>query len=271
MKLEKLIKESNVNSYDLTKYTGSANRTDSLESILSGKREITATNLNLLTSFARGLGVQLTDILEDYQLDGTQSQIIGLNRQIDRIKKYKKGKLIYSDSEGGFILGANLPNSNYNNFTLLKTDYEFLNPDLKHSEQKVTPVYILNRKWNERNKQRYTSRNKTLTNLDARINKRALSFIIYTPLKNSTGEIIGGDLKTAVSVFNTNKELMFSEIYGVEFIDLPENKDIHYYKSRNIDFAITPKRIERWKKQEISELEFYKALFSQYYKFNIVS
>ncbi len=262
-KLKKLLEESNISTYQLTKNTGGINRSDSLEKVLSGEREITSLNLNLLTAFARGLGVKLEDILEDYELDGTSSQVFGITKLVDRIRGLKN--LYYQFRQdydnGGFVIGTNIRRTT-KEFPLLKTEYEFLNPDVDHEHQNTTEVYKLNKEYLDKPTNHYTTRNKNLTNLDPRFNSHALSFLVYTPLPT------GGDLKAAVSVFDKSDNLMFSEVYGCEWISTETQKDIVYYKYSS-DQYITPLRIQKTKKEEISELEFYEGLYSQFQKFKI--
>lgn len=262
-KLKKLIEECNLNEYQLTKNTGGYSRSDTLEKVLAGEREITSVNLNLLSAFARGLGVTLEDILESYELDGTSSQVISINRIVDKIRGVKEENREFRQDydNGGFVVGTNIRRTT-KEFPLLKTEYEFLNPDEDHEHQNTTEIYKLNKEYLNKPSNQFKTRNKTLTNIDPRFNSHALSFLVYTPLPT------GGDLKAAVSVFDRNDNLMFSEVYGCEWISTDIQKDIAYYKYSS-DKYITPLRIQNTKKEEISELEFYEGLYSQFQKFKI--
>lgn len=261
-KLKKLVEESDKNEFQLCKYTGLKNRSESLEKVLSGEREITSLNLNLLSAYARGLGVKLKDILEDYDIDGTTSQVLGITRLAEKLRGVKDGNTEYrmDYQNGGYVLGNNLKKK-VTDFPL-KKDYEFLKTDKTHT-QNTPEIEKLNAEFSSRKINNYTTRNLTLLNVSPRFNSKALSFLIYSPFEH------GGDLKTAVSVFDKNDELMFSEVYGCEWIDKDDQKDVYYYKWKSFDEVITPSRILNNKKEMISEMEFYHGFYTQLMKFKV--
>lgn len=268
-KIKKLIEDRDLTTYEIVHNTGVASRTNILEPVLEGKKELTSTNFNSLSAIARGLGVTLEEILEDYDLDGTSSQILNIERTVKRIiKSHNHGKVFTQNDNGGYVIGVNYPNSNLNDFPILKTDFDFIDSDKLHAEQKTEPIHLLNRKWIDRSKKSYLTKNETLTNLAPRFNKYSMSFLIYSPIYKDS-ELIGGDFKLAITVTDKKGMFFFSEVYGCEWLNTDKTKHITYYKTYDDHYCITPKRIQRWNKWEISELEFWKALYSQYFKFGI--
>lgn len=263
IKLKELMDKTEKKEYQICKYTGLKGRSDSLEKVFSGERELTSLNLNLLSAYARGLGVKLTDILDEYELDGTTSQIVGIKRLVERIRKVNENNVEYREdfSNGGFVIGINLQKA-VSDFPL-KKDYEFIKPNKSH-DFNTPDISMLNREFNNKVLDHYSTRNKTALNVSPRYNSHALSFIIYSPFEH------GGDLKTAISTFDKNGDLLFSEIYGCEWLDKPDQKDIFYYKYEDYDNIITPARINSSKKEMISELEFFKGFYSQLYKFKLI-
>lgn len=269
-KFRKLIEEKNLSTYDLTKSTGLKNRADIVEDVLAGKRELTNTNFNILSSFARGLGVPLTEILESFDIDGTSSQVINIKRIIDRIKKPgKKFKdVVYrvqNIPEDKFVIGTNLDEglTNYNKF---KIKFEFINPNLDHDKQYITVTDKLNAEYLKTPIQRYNM-NTTLNNLSNKLNSLLTSVMVITPIKYQD-KIIGGDFKLGVTVRDTQDNFLFSEIYGCEYMDTEDNKNIVYYKAV-LDKPLTAELMESIPKQEISELEFNNALYSQFWKYGL--
>lgn len=267
-KLKQIYDEQGISTYSLTRDTGSKSRTNTLEHILNGSREITSTNLNMLTAFASGLGMRLEDILDDFDLDGTTSQILNIERQISRLFEKANAKHYIDNEDGGFVIGSNVFNPKVDDLKILKKEYDFIKPWKSHANQKTEPIYLLNRRWLKRNPK--AKRNATLTNLSPRYNKYSEAYFIYSPIYDKVdGERIGGDFKMAITVKNKEGHFMFSEVYGVEFLKTEDNKHITYYKSHDNRFEVTPTKVHSWKKEEISELEFYHALFSQYNKFEM--
>lgn len=261
-RLQELLNKHELNEYSLTKYTGSASRSDSLASILNGDREVTSVNLNLISTFARGLGLRLTDVLDDFDLDGTTGQVLSMERKVERFRKVK-APIDIEYPNGGFIKGVNVK-EDLGKFPL-KKKYEFLNPKVSHEEQSTNAIYLLNNEQLNRDPKFKSSRNESLTNLSPRFNAYAWAYFIYSPLKD------GGDFKTVASVFRDNGEgeFLFTEVYGCEWINREDNKSICYYKYHSDYDTVTPELINDSKKVEISELEFYRGFISQFLKFNV--
>lgn len=262
-KLRELLDKYDLNEYKLTKYTGAGGRTNTLEHILDGEREITSTNLNLLSAFARGLGVKLEDILDDFDIDGSTSQVLAIERKKERVRK-TKGTVDIEYPNGGFVKGLNIREDLGK--IPLKTKYEFLNPKLKHEDQPTNEIYLMNNAFLSRDPKFDANRNESLTNISPRFNAHAWSYFIYSPLKD------GGDIKVVVSVWRENKdnEFLFTEIYGCEWINRDDNKSICYYKYHNDYEPLNLDQIKNAKKIEISELEFYRGFMSQFQKFGLV-
>ncbi len=266
--LNELIKDKNILTYDLTKNTGNPQRGDSLKEILSGRRELTNTNFNLISTYARGLGVKLTDILDDFDIDGTTSQIINISRHVSKLKnlrKIKEGvhKLVDSDQQ---VLGMNLKEDGFK-YDKFKSKFDFIKPDKQHKDQSITETYLLNRKWLEY-PHKTEIKNTTLADTTQKLNSHATTYLTYTPIEFE-GDIIGGDLKIGVSVYDVKDNFLFTEVYGCEFMDSDNNKNIAYYKGRDDSNPITAELMEAIPKIEISELEFYNNLFTQYWKLGI--
>lgn len=260
-KLQELLDKYDLNEYKLTRYTGAGARTNTLVHILNGEQEVTSTNLNLLTTFARGLGVQLEDILDDFELDGSASQVLNIERKVERIRKIT-GEVDEELAGGGFVKGVNIKK---NIKISPKKKYEFLNPKVNHNSQPVNDIYLLNSTFLNRDFDEKENRNKSLIKIDRRYNSYAWSYFIYSPLKD------GGDIKVAVSVFDKKGEgnLVFTEVYGCEWISRSDNKSICYYKYRTEDDVLSNKVINNSQKEEISELEFYRGFLSQFLKFKL--
>lgn len=269
-KLRKIIEERNLSTYEITKNTGLKSRSDVIEDVLDGKRELSNTNFNILSSIARGLGVPLNDILDSFDLDGTSSQVINMKRIINKINKpgKKLKKIVYrvqNVPDDKFVLGTNLDEglTKYNKF---KTKYEFINPNLEHDKQYITVTDKLNADYLNSPIQRYNM-NTTLVNLSNKLNSLLTSVMVFTPIEYQD-EIIGGDFKLGVTVKDTHDNFLFSEIYGCEYMDTEDNKSIVYYKAI-LDKPLTAELMESVPKEEISEIEFNNALYTQFWKYGL--
>lgn len=146
-----------------------------------------------------------------------------------------------------------------------KSNYELLNSDLDHSQQEIKSIIEINndyfneeRKIGKWNKIDQTS---PLLALDNRELNRATTGISYTRMRD------GGDLKVIVSVFN-NEQFFFTEIYGVEWIEKEDQKDLVYYKT-HYDQPFNSENILTVPKEQISEFEFNRASQSQFPKLQI--
>lgn len=264
-KLERLMEEKRLSSFELANSNGNSSRLISINRVLDGEADITSLNLNLLTSIANGLGVPLEELLDPFDLDGRSSEIVYLNRIVERAKK-QNAEYTNTYPNGGFIKGFNINKQSYRNegeYVKSKTDYEILDPTKSHDEQGLPKTYELNNEFLYRNENKRNTRNQTIRNLHSKYNKNSLAFLIYTPLSD------GADLKVAVSVFDPRGNIMYSEIYGVEWIDKEDQKEVAYYKGRIEGKVITPDRVKNVKKEIVSELEFYRGLKSQFSKFKL--
>lgn len=253
--IQDLIEKYNMSEYQVTRFTGQPSRSDALRCVASGEREPTSINLNLLTSYARGLGLRLQDLLDDFELDGTSSQVISINKYVDKLKRLNEE---IEEHDNGYIISNGMDKEGYK----LKTKYEFLNPKLSHSSQPTNDIYLLNRTYldvileQEKN-------NNTLAQLRPRYSKRVKSVMIYSKLPN------GGDLKLVGYSYDNKGNLLFSQIVGCEWIDQDDNKSICYYKAHS-NKEINPKDVNRIDKEEMSELEFYQSLHHQFPLYNVV-
>ncbi len=269
-KMKKLVENRGLSTYEIVHNTGCVSRTNILEPVINGDKEITSTNFNNLSAFARGLGVTIEDILEDYDYDGTTAQILNIERTVKRFKKHQQNGIVLTENEdGGYVIGARYEVNKYENFPILKKDFEIIEKNKFHSEQLTEPIYLLNRRWlNTSSKNTYLTKNNTLTNLAPKLNKYSMAFFIYSPIYDNN-DLIGGDFKLAISVLNKEGFFSFSEVYGCEWLKTEETRHIVYYKAYNEHLYVTPERIEEWEKEEISELEYWKAIYTQFFKFGI--
>lgn len=269
-KMKKLVENRGLSTYEIVHNTGSVSRTNILEPVINGDKEITSTNFNNLSAFARGLGVTIEDILEDYDYDGTTAQILNIERTVKRfIKHQHNGTIITENEDGGYVIGAKYDENTFKTFPILKKDFEIIEKDKLHSEQLTEPIYLLNKRWlNTTNKNTYLTKNNTLTNLMPKLNKYSMAFFIYSPIYDNN-DLIGGDFKLAITVTDKNNMFFFSEVYGCEWLKTEETRHIVYYKAYNEHLYVTPERIEEWEKEEISELEYWKAIYTQFFKFGI--
>lgn len=259
-KIKKLMDKYELTEFQVTKDTGQrGNRTNTLREVADGKREITSINLNLLTSFALGLGLKLEDLLNDYDLDGTTTQIVNINRYINRLSKKTDYNRLDDKNNDSFILNNN---NNKLNQKWFKKGYEYLNTSLEHDQQKVNDIYLLNNSYLSNDDYNRT-RNKTLANLDARINKYSDSYIIYSKLKT------GGDIRIIANVYDKKDNFKFGELFGCEWIDTEDNKSICYYKYHDSTQPINLDNLDSLEKEEISQIEFFRSLQGQLQKFDL--
>lgn len=263
-KFEDLLEKNNLKTFEVANSNGNNSRLSSLNRVVDGKTEISNLSFNIIIGAANALGVPLEDIMEPWDLDGRSGQIQYITRLMgliaDNNAEYSN---VYPD--GGYVKGINLykqEKRNEGDFINIKKDYEILDPTKTHDEQELTPTYELNREFLNRNERRRETRNKTIQNFHSSFNTNALSFLIYTPLA------LGGDFKLAITVFDKEDLFMFSEVYGVEWIDQEDQREIVYYKSR-INDIVNPENIKNSDKEVISELEFFKGLKTQFPKYNI--
>lgn len=260
-KLNELLKERDLTEYELAISNGVKGREISIRRITNGEAEITSLNLNQLFSVARGLGVSLSELLDSFELDGRTSQIFDIKHLVKRIRD-SHGEYSTVFNKEGFIKGHNVEKQkerNEFNYSTVKTDYEFLDSSKTDNQQDGRNIAELNKEFLYSPAEKS---NQSLLSITPRYNKNALTFFIYTPLPG------GGDLKTAVTVFQNDGSVRFSEIYGAEWIDEEDYKGITYYKSHFNDI-ITPETVKDAKKEIISELEYFKGMQSQFRKFKL--
>lgn len=310
LKIEKLLDEQGLSLVQITRLMGSRGMSKKLDGVLDGRVDFTSLSLDTLASYARGLGVPLSELLEDYEMDGTSSQVNLTARLAGRIThsinkfdpEYVKNNRLYINFDGKFTsnLDKNLVDNlneiqsaanikdkksdfshvppymyacfvemldgyNFDNIKY-KTEYEFINPELPHSEQNILSSLELWEKYREvHGNIALWNRRRTpmsLISQDHYTMGRSAAIIQYTPLKN------GGDLKLGVDIFDGSNEYLFSEIYGAEWINKDNLKEVIFYKSHLYEPLDEDTFINSPKKQ-ISEFEFYRALNTQCNKFKI--
>lgn len=256
-KIKEIMDKYGLTEHQVTRFTGQPSRSDTLRSVAKGDREVTSINLKLLTSYARGLGLRLQDLVNDYELDGSSTQVTSIKKYVDMLLRLNEHVKKFNNE--GYIISNGIDKQHYP----LKKEFEFLNPKLTHSQQKTNEIYLLNNSYLPILKDKKIKQNKSLAKLMPRYNKYIKSVIMYSPLEG------GGDLKLIADVYDRTGFYLFSEILGSEWIDTEDNKTICYYKAHS-NRLIKPELINEIEKQEISELEFYKGLNTQLPKYNVV-
>lgn len=310
LKIEKLLDEQGLSLVQVTRAMGSRALSKAYDRVADGHSEFTSLTLDTLATYARGLGVSLSDLLEDYELDGTSSQVNVTARLAGRILKsinkydseYVKDNRMFIKLEDQIIGypdekledllaeiqdGAKLKEKKSDfshvpaylyacyaekleefNFDNLKpkTEYEFINPSIPHSEQNIISSLELGKKYRDVNGS-VNSWNRrrdpmSLISQDHPTMGRSAAIIQYTPLKN------GGDLKLGVDVYDSSNDFLFSEVYGTEWVNNDTLKEVVFYKSHLYD-PLDEDSFINSPKTQISEFEFYRALNSQFNKFKI--
>ena len=256
-KLKEIMDKYNLTEAQVTRFTGQPSRSTTLQLVANGKRDIMNVNLSQLTGYARGLGLRLEDVLNDFELDGSSAQVDNITRYVDKLERLNNHVKTFENN--GFIVSSGIDKQNY----ILKKNYEFLNPESSHGLQPTNDIYLLNNQYLNVLRDKKTDRNKTIAKLTPRMAGRVKSVVIYSPLS------AGGDLRIVAESYGKYGNYCFTEIYGAEWINQDDNKTICYYKAHN-DKRIDPKDINRIKKQEISELEFYKAFNPQLPQYNVI-
>lgn len=301
-RLEKLLEDNNITPNVVGDYSGDHSRRQSILKVLNDEMDFNNLTFNTVTTLARSLGLSLNEFLADYEIDGTSSLVSNIKKVVQRIRNKIKRTTVselknnhmviqvgnkqvsYKDSDiedklkeikslltnnSSFIFGININklerfNGNINNpFTFNKTDCEFIKPEVIHSKQDLLNITKANSEfWNK------SYYNGKWINSEENINTQGNKIIgscpalfVFTPLKN------GADVKMVIGIHNLTG-IKFTEIYGCEWLDTEDQKELAFYKAK-YHAPFTDFNIENSNKELISEFEFYRGFLSQFRKFKI--
>lgn len=191
--------------------------------------------------------------------------------KLKSIKSNPKGDLSDFYNYPGFVFSIFNDKLNFGDGEIalpfdFETDYNFINTlgsqDILDSENSIQSL-----NWEYIKKDRSPKDNPKkvpygINNEGNKIIGTCPASFIYIPHEN------GGDIKAVVSVIDNRGNTKYSEVYGCEWLETKEDKQIIYYKSQ-YHLPTTNKNIQECKKWTISEVEFNRGFFSQFRKFDI--